>query len=96
MKANYKISESAKKDIESIYRYGISEYGETQADLYYDAMFKQFEKIAENPYIYQPVDYIRKGYRRSIFANNSIFYRISEDMIEIMAILSRQNSDILL
>ena len=45
---NYKLTEDAKDDLRRIYRYGVKEFGEAQADLYYDALSRRFEQIAEN------------------------------------------------
>jgi toxin ParE1/3/4 len=89
--ANYKLTEAAKDDLRSIYKYGFTKFGEAQADLYYDALFNHFEQIAENPYLYQAVDHIRKGYRRSVCGTDSIFYRVVDDSVEIISILSRQD-----
>jgi toxin ParE1/3/4 len=93
---NYKLTEDAKKDLLRIYRYGVNEFGVAQADLYYDVLIRHFEKIAENPYLYQSVDHIRKGYRRSVCGVDSIFYRVVDDVIEIIGIISRQDFDNLL
>ncbi len=90
---NYKLTEDAKEDLRRIYRYGNKEFGEAQADLYYDELFRQFERIAEHPYIFQAVDHIRKGYRRSVCGVDSIFYRVVDDAVEIISILSRQDFD---
>jgi toxin ParE1/3/4 len=90
---SYKLTEDAKDDLRRIYRYGVREFGEVRADLYYDALFKRFEEIAENPHLYQAVDYIRKGYRRSVCGVDSIFYRVIDDVVEITAILGRQDID---
>lgn len=94
--ANYKLTEYAKEDLRRIYRYGVITYGERQADLYYDALFDRFEQIAESPYMYQPVDYIREGYRRSVCGVENIFYRIVDGTVEIVSILGRQDIDNLL
>jgi toxin ParE1/3/4 len=64
--AKYRISEDAKADLSRIYRRGIRDYGEALADQYYDAFFNRFEELAEQPYLYQAVDEIREGYRRSV------------------------------
>ncbi len=88
---SYKLTEDAKDDLRRIYRYGVMEFGETQADLYYDALFRHFDQIAKNPYLYQSVDFIRKGYRRSVCGVDSIFYRVVDDAVEIISILSRQD-----
>ncbi len=89
--ANYKITEAAKEDLRRIYQRGFREYGEAQADKYYDALFDRFEQIAENPFLYQSVDYIREGYRRSVCGIDSIYYRIVDDCVEIINILGRQD-----
>ncbi|WP_394753156.1 type II toxin-antitoxin system RelE/ParE family toxin [Crenothrix sp.] len=90
---NYKITEAAKEDLRRIYHRGIREYSEIQADKYYDALFNRFDQIAENPYLYQPVDYIRAGYRRCVCGVDSIYYRMGDNTVEIINILGRQNID---
>ena len=90
---NYKLTEDAKDDLRGIYRYGFERFGEVQADLYFDALFNHFEKIAQNPHLYQAVDHIRKGYRRSVCGVDSIFYRVVDGTVEIISILSRQDFD---
>lgn len=89
----YKLTEDAKNDLLRIYRYGVKEFGEAQADLYYDLLIRHFERIADNPDLYQAVDHIRKGYRRSVCGVDSIFYRVVDDVIEIISILNRQDFD---
>jgi len=88
--ANYRISEDAKADLMRIYRRGVREFGEAQADQYYDAFFDRFEELAEQPYLYQAVDDIREGYRRSVCGADSIYYRVDGDTVEVMAILGQQ------
>jgi toxin ParE1/3/4 len=90
---NYKLSEDAKADLIRIHQRGVHEYGETQADKYYAAFFDRFEQLAEQPYLYQAVDYIREGYRRSVCGVDSIYYRVAGDTVEIMNILGRQDTD---
>lgn len=88
---NYKLSEDAKSDLARIYRRGIKEYGEKQADKYYANFFLRFEQIAEQPNLYQAVDHIRKGYRRSVCGVDSIYYIINGNTVEIMNILGQQD-----
>ena len=91
--ASYRISEDAKADLRRIYRHGVREYGNALADQYYDAFFARFEELAEQPYLYQAVDDIREGYRRSVCGVDSIYYRVEDDTVEIMAILGQQDLD---
>ena len=87
----YRLSENAKEDLRRIYRRGLREYGEAQADQYYNALFDRFEQIAEQPFLYPAVDDIREGYRRSVCGVDSIYYRIEGETVEIMAIIGRQD-----
>ncbi|WP_460205976.1 type II toxin-antitoxin system RelE/ParE family toxin [Scytonema sp. NUACC21] len=77
-----------------MYFYGLETWGEAAADQYYNDLFDRFEQIAAQPYLYPSVDFIRKGYRRSVCGVNSIYYRIENDVVEIMAILRSQDTDI--
>jgi toxin ParE1/3/4 len=90
---SYKLNDEAQEDIKRIYKRGLAEHGETQADAYYDAFFRRFERIAEQPYLYPSVEHIRSGYRRSVCGVDSIYYRIVEDAVEIMRIIGRQDID---
>lgn len=90
--ANYRLTRQAEQDLQRIYAHGIRTYGETQADKYFMAFFDQFEQIARSPGLFQSVDYIRAGYRRSVCGVDSIYYRIGGDgIVEIMTILGRQD-----
>lgn len=71
----------------------IKKWGETQADKYYNDLFDHFEQLAKQPYLYQPVDFIRKGYRRSVCGVVSIYYRIEDNTVEIMNILGNQDTN---
>ena len=90
---SYKLTPDAKADLWRIYRHGLEKWGEAQADQYYNDFFDRFEQLAEQPYLYQAVDDIRKGYRRSACGVDSIYYRIEGDTVEIMNILGQQDTD---
>ncbi len=45
----YKLTPEAKADLRRIYKRGVHEYGEPQADKYYDVFYDRFEELAENP-----------------------------------------------
>ena len=91
--ANYRINEDAKVDLQRIYRRGVLEFGETQADRYFNAFFDRFDELAEQPLRYQAIDDIREGYRRSVCGVDSIYYRIVDNTVEIMRILGQQDID---
>lgn len=78
-------------DLARIYWRGVEEFGERQAEEYYEALFQRFDDFAEAPYKYQSVDHIREGYRRSVCGVDSIYYRINGEVVEIMRVLGRQD-----
>ena len=90
----YKLSQGAKEDLRRIYEYGFVNFGEQQADDYFNGFFETFEKLASEPLQYQSVDDIRVGYRRYTYRADTIYYRINSHQIEIMAILGSQDTDV--
>ncbi|MHA1538292.1 MAG: type II toxin-antitoxin system RelE/ParE family toxin [Alphaproteobacteria bacterium] len=89
--ANYRLAAAAKSDLLRIYIEGLEKWGEAQADEYYNALFDRFENICRQPLLYQAVDDIREGYRRSVCGVHSIYYRIDGETVKIMGILGRQD-----
>jgi toxin ParE1/3/4 len=85
------LSVEAEQDLEAIYINGYQKWGEEQADQYYDALLAHFDVLCENPYLFRAVDEIRIGYRRSVCGKHSVFYRISEDTVEIMGLVRSEN-----
>ena len=91
--ASYRLSSDATLDLQRIYRRGAIEFGEAQADRYFEALFDRFQEIADHPDRYPAVEEIRAGYRRSVCGVDAIYYRIVDDVAEIMRILGRQDVD---
>ena len=89
--AKYKLSNSAKEDLIRIHHYGVKKFGMSQADKYFDSFFKYFDIIAQRPYSFESVDFIKNGYRRCVCGSDSIYYRINNDTAEIMAIVGKQD-----
>jgi toxin ParE1/3/4 len=72
----------------------VREFGEEQAENYFNGFFERFAMLAEQPLAYPAVDDIRDGYRRSVYGTDSIYYRVAGDNIEIMAIIGQQDLDV--
>ena len=89
--AEYRLSNEAKEDLIRIHQYGVEKFGMAQADNYYNSFFKYFDIIAQQPFSFESVDNIRNGYRRCACGSDSIYYRITNDIVEIMAIVGRQD-----
>ncbi len=89
--AKYKLTNEAKNDLIRIHHYGVEKFGLTQADKYFLSFFDYFDMIAERPFSFESVDYIKNGYRRCVCGVDSIYYKINENIVEIMAIVGRQD-----
>ena len=89
--ANYKISNLAKEDLIRIHKFGVEKFGMNQADKYFDSLFENFDIIAESPFSFESVDYIKTGYRRCVCGSDSIYYKINNNTVEIMAIIGKQD-----
>lgn len=89
--ASYKLSNVAKEDLIRIHQYGISKFGMKQADKYFNSFFDYFDIIAQRPFSFESVDFIKESYRRCVCGSDSIYYRINNSVVEIMTIVGRQD-----
>jgi len=89
--AEYRLSSVAKEDLIRIHQFGVKKFGITQADKYFYSFFDYFEIIAQRPFSFESVDYIKEGYRRCPCGSDTIYYRINDSMVEIMAIIGMQD-----
>jgi toxin ParE1/3/4 len=88
---SYILSNVAKEDLMRIYQYGEKQFGTKQADMYFESFFLHFDRISENPLSFESVDFIRPGYRRCVCGVDSIFFKMNENVVEIMTIIGRQD-----
>ncbi len=89
--AEYRLSNTAKEDLIRIHHFGVEKFGINQADKYFDSFFDYFEIIAQRPFSFESVDYIKEGYRRCPCGSDTIYFRINENIVEIMAIVGKQD-----
>jgi len=89
--AEYRLSNAAKEGLIRIHHFGVEKFGIIQADKYFDAFFDYFEIIAQRPFPFESVDYIKDGYSRCPCGSEIIYYRINDNMVEIMAIVGMQD-----
>lgn len=89
--AEYRLSNAAKADLIRIHHYGVQRFGMAQADKYFNSFFQYFDIIAQRPYSFESVDFVKEGYRRCVCGSDSIYFRIENGIVEIMAIMGRQD-----
>lgn len=88
---SYQLSRVAEFDMDELYRNGIHNWGVAQADAYYDALLEHFNLLCENPFMFQTVEDIRAGHRRSVCKAHAIYYRVFDTYVEIMAVVKHQD-----
>ncbi len=88
---DYRLSNAAKDDLIRIHRYGVKKFGMAQEDKYFESFFEYFNIIAQRPYSFESVDFIKEGYRRYVCGSDSIYYKINDNIVEIMAIIGKQD-----
>lgn len=89
--AKYRLSNEAKNDLIRIHHYGVEKFGMTQADKYFESFFEYFDIISQRPYYFELVEYIKKDYRRCVCGADSIYFKVNKNIIDIMAIVGRQD-----
>jgi toxin ParE1/3/4 len=87
---NYRLSNAAKEDLIRIHHFGVEKFGLTQADKYFEAFFDCFDIIAQRPFPFESVDYVKEGYRRCPCGSDTVYYRIRDNVVEIMAVVGMQ------
>lgn len=94
--ANYKLSNEAKEDLIRIHQYGTKKFGPKQADKYFNSFFIHFDRIELRPFSFESVDYIRKDYRRCVCGSDTIYFKVNDGNVEIIAIIGRQDIETIL
>jgi toxin ParE1/3/4 len=89
--AEYRLNNLAKEDLIRIHQFEVKKFGITQADKYFYSFFDYFEIIAQRPFSFESMDYIKEGYRRCPCGSDTIYYRINDSMVEIMTIIGMQD-----
>ncbi len=87
----YKLNVQAEEDLTRIFEYGLGRFGFLQANKYYDMLFECFSKITSNPYLFPNAIRYREGYRYCVCGVDTIYYKINAEVVEIMAIIGRQD-----
>jgi toxin ParE1/3/4 len=81
------ISKKAITDLEAIWFYTVEKWSVEQADRYYNLIFEELNYICKNSTAGKSMEHVRKGYLFSKVKSHLIFYKISNDTIEVIRIL---------
>jgi toxin ParE1/3/4 len=74
-----------------LYAWGIDRFGVNVADEYHDGLIARLAQIANTPQLWQAVDHVRAGDRRSVYVAHAICFRVEASGILIVRVLGREN-----
>lgn len=84
---NYELTLAAEIDLTEIYAYTYVEFGEAQADRYFESLEACCARLAENPGLGRDVSDLGEGYRRFIHQRHTIYFRRHRAGILVVRIL---------
>ena len=84
---DYRLSNAAERDLEEVYTYSYSEFGERRADAYFESLENCLQNLAEQPQLGLDVSSTRKKYLRFVHQRHSIYYKKSRAGILVVRIL---------
>ncbi len=91
--AGYALSPAAQADLENIWDYTVTHWGEVQAEDYTRDIQAACEALSNGMLVSRSADDIRAGYRKVAVGSHVMFFRMQSDMVEIIRIL-HQSMDV--
>ncbi|HGG59284.1 MAG TPA: type II toxin-antitoxin system RelE/ParE family toxin [Gammaproteobacteria bacterium] len=80
-------SRRACADIHNIWLYSFENWGEAQADKYFDQLMAGINELRRHPELGKPRDSLRKGYRSLQIQHHVVFYTVSSSIVSIKRVL---------
>lgn len=86
MAGNYRLTSHAETDLEELFEYSVSNFGEAQPDRYVAGMIARFEFLVDNPLAGAGKAHIKADTRLSVYGPHSIYYLVQEETLLILRI----------
>ena len=83
----YQLSQATDSDLAEIYVYTYREFGDRQADAYFESLEASLTKLGENPLLGVDAGSLREGYRRLVHKRHTIYYKMAKSGVLIVRIL---------
>ena len=91
--AGYALSPAAEADVEEIWDYTVRNWGEAQAERYTRDIRDACEALGDGTLSGRSAENIRAGYRKAAVGSHVVFYRVRDDVVEVIRIL-HQSMDV--
>ncbi|MEE8423990.1 MAG: type II toxin-antitoxin system RelE/ParE family toxin [Thermodesulfobacteriota bacterium] len=86
MPEKYELTPRAERDLKDIWLYTTEAWGDEQADKYVALLEKRFDVLVTSPFMGSSRPDIGQGYRCLPEGKHIIFYRIKDDVVEILGV----------
>lgn len=86
MARKYELTPRAERDLKDIWLYTTETWGDEQADKYVVLLEKRFDVLVTSPFMGSARPDIGRGYRCLSEGKHIIFYRIKDDVVEILGV----------
>ena len=71
--ASYELTEAADTDLSDIYAFTFTEFGELQADAYFESLEESLERLADSPGLGREIGFVRSNYRLFVHRRHSFY-----------------------
>jgi toxin ParE1/3/4 len=85
--ARYELSEAADADLTDIYAFTFTEFGERQADAYFESLEECLTRLAGSPDLGRKIGFLRRNYRLFVHQRHSIYYTPAKSGILVVRVL---------
>ena len=82
-------SSLAEQDLIEIWVYTAEEWGLAQADTYLEELATGIDQLREYPMMGTARDELRKNYRALTVNQHTVFYVVSDDVVEVIRVLHK-------
>jgi toxin ParE1/3/4 len=83
----YKLSGATDANLSDIYAFTFTEFGERQADAYFEPLEECLTRLAGNPQLGREIGFVRENYRLFVHQRHSIYYRPEKSGILVVRVL---------
>ncbi len=83
----YELSEAADADLSGIYAFTFAEFGERQADAYFESLEDCLRRLAVNSRLRREIGFVRQSYRLFVHQSHSIYYKETKSGILVVRVL---------
>jgi toxin ParE1/3/4 len=87
MKGRFVLKPRAHADLDEIWDYTVDCWGLEQAETYIRQLWKDIQTLADNPSLGRECAEVRPGYRKYPSGSHVLFYRLTDDGINVVRIL---------